>query len=63
MGTRMLEKERINEEIPPHVEQVSQDSQDVKGAQVAGVHPQGDHVPIVKGGNGVAVLHSVLTNP
>ncbi|TMX04401.1 hypothetical protein EJD97_008987 [Solanum chilense] len=63
MTTRMLEEERMNEEIPLQVKHLSQDGKDVQGAQVAQVHRQSDHVPNVEGGNGVAVLHSVLTNP
>ena len=59
MASRRLEEERMNEEIPPQVEQVPQDGQGVQGAQVP---PQGDDIPNVEGGNEVPVVHSDLTN-
>ena len=46
MGARRVEEERVNEEIPPQVEQVLQDGQDLQGVQVS----QGELVPI--GGQG-----------
>ncbi|TMX05690.1 hypothetical protein EJD97_009136 [Solanum chilense] len=47
MASRRLEEERMNEEVPPQVEQVTQDGQGVKGAQVP---PQGDPTPYMEGG-------------
>ena len=34
MASRRLEEERMNEEVPPQVEQVPQDGQEVQGGQV-----------------------------
>ena len=62
MAARMLEEERMNEEIPPQVEQVPQDGKGFKGAQGGQVSPQGDRIPNVEGGNEVPVVHSDLTN-
>ena len=62
MTTRMLEEERINEEIPPQVEQAEQVPQDRQGIQGAQVPPQGDHVPNLEGGNEVSVVPSKFTN-
>ena len=47
MASRRLEEERMNEEVPPQVENVTQDWQGVKGAQVP---PRGDPIPYVEGG-------------
>ncbi|TMW87254.1 hypothetical protein EJD97_020207 [Solanum chilense] len=49
MAARRFEEERMNEEIPPQVEQVPQGGQDVQGVQGAQVPPQDDHVPNVEG--------------
>ena len=53
MATRRLEEERINEEIPPQVEQVPQGGQGIQYSQGAQVTPQSDHIPNVEGGNEV----------
>ena len=50
MDARRLEEERVNEEVPPQVEQVPQGGQGVQGAQDAQVPPQGDPIPNVEGG-------------
>ena len=43
----------MNKETPPHVEQVLQGGQGVKGAQVP---PQGYHSPNEEGGNEVPIM-------
>ena len=50
MADRSLEDERVNEEIPTQVEQVSKGGKEVQGAQGSQVPPQGDHVPNMEEG-------------
>ena len=57
MADRSLEDERVNEEIPTQVEQVSKGGKGVQGAQGSQVPPQGDHVPNVEEGNEVPVVN------
>ena len=46
MAARRMEEERVNEEVPPQVEQVPQGGQGVQDDQVP---PQGDPIPNVEG--------------
>ena len=49
MVVKRLEEERVNEEVPPQVEQVPQGGQGVQGAKDAQVPPQCDPIPNVEG--------------
>ena len=51
MATSRLDEEKLNEEVPPQVEQVEHvPGQGVEGAQDAQVPPLGDTIPNVEGG-------------
>ena len=59
---RRLEDERMNEDIPPKLDQFKQFPQDGKGVRGSQVAHQGDHIPNVEGGNEVTVVHLDLAN-
>ena len=59
MAARRLEEERVNQDVPPKVEQVPQGGQGVQGSKVP---PQGDNIPNVEGVNEVPVVHLKFTS-
>ena len=50
IAARRMEEERVNEKLPPQVEQVSQGGQRVQDSQDAQVPHQGDPIPNAEGG-------------
>ena len=50
MASRWLEEEKVNEEVPPQVEQLPQGGRGVQGARDSQVPPEGDGIPDVEGG-------------
>ena len=62
MAARWFEEDRLNEHIPPQVEQVDEVTKDGQEDQVDQVLPQGDHVPSEEGGTEVPMVPPELIN-